>query len=59
MKKFKLKKGDIVWIRAPIRGVIKSVDKKYGYTVQVKIAKNAEWGYYNDDEIFGVKKNAS
>lgn len=33
MKTLKLKKGDKVWVKIPVNAKIKSVNKKFGYTL--------------------------
>ena len=50
-KKLKLKKGNRVWVRIPVNATIKSVNKKYGYTLLLdEVKKNNEISQYYDDE---------
>jgi hypothetical protein len=48
MEKLKLKKGDRVWVKVPTNATIKSVNKKYGYTL--KCDDGTEFQYFTDDE---------
>lgn len=50
-RRFKLKKGDKVWVRVPFNAVIKSVNQKYGYTIIIK--EDTQMSYFDD---FDVKK---
>lgn len=49
MRKFKLKKGDKVWVRIPVNAIIKSVNQKYGYTIFVK--EDTEMSYFDECEV--------
>lgn len=54
-KKLKLKKGDRVWLSLPANGVIKSVNKKYGYTITIDDGNDgSDTQYYDDSEVVKI-----
>jgi hypothetical protein len=53
MEKYKLKKGDTVWVRLPANAKIIRVSKRDGYTLKTKDGN--EWCYFGDDEVVKVK----
>jgi len=53
-KKYKLKKGDIVWVKIPMNAKIIGVDKEYGYTLKTK--NRDVYCYFTDAEVIKIDK---
>ena len=52
--KFKLKKGDKVWVRIPVNAIIKRVNQKYGYTLTVR--EDSDMMYFDDLDVRKIPK---
>lgn len=55
MGKYKLKKGDRVWVKIPINATILRVNKKNGYTL--KPDNTEEICYFSDEEVQKIEKS--
>lgn len=51
---YKLKVGDLVWVRVPTNAVVKSINRKYGYTLSVK--EDCDMSYFHDGEVSLIRK---
>lgn len=51
MEKFKLKKGDRVWLKIPTNATIIRVNKKYGYTIKTDEDGGTEICYFGDSDV--------
>ena len=46
------KVGDKVWLKIPVNGKIKRINKRYGYTIEVDCESKSEYSYFDDTEVF-------
>lgn len=49
--KYKLKRGDEVWVKLPTNATIVSVNQRFGYTLHTDKQEGADWNYFSDKDI--------